>query len=158
MVPMDRPSPSWRSPLWPAALVYLAGVAAVVLWPDPVDRPASGELAAAIAWLHARGLPGWIGYVQIEWLANVAFFVPFGAFAVLLRFPAWAGILAGAGFSAAAETAQLVFLPERTASLWDIAANALGTALGAAAATAVVRLAPRRHSAPNPAERTATDP
>ncbi|WP_245827921.1 VanZ family protein [Sinomonas mesophila] len=147
-----------RSALWPPALVYLAGVAVVVLWPDPVDRPASGDLANAIAWLHAGGLPRWIGYVQIEWLANVAFFVPFGAFAVLLGFPAWAGVLAGAGFSAAAEAAQLALLPERTASLWDIAANALGTMLGAAAVAAVARLRSRRHGLPGPARGTAREP
>ena len=137
---MDKPSA-----LWPAAVVYLAGVAVVVLWPDPVDRPASAGLADAIAWLHAHGLPGWIGYVQIEWLANVAFFLPFGVFAVLLGFRAWAGVLAGAGYSAAAELAQLALLPERTASLWDVAANALGTLLGAAAAAAALRRRARRN-------------
>lgn len=153
MEPMDQ-----RPALWPAALAYLAGVAAVVLWPDPVDRPASGDLADAIAWLHAHGLPRWLGYVQIEWLANVAFFVPFGVFAVLLGFSARAGVLAGAALSAAAETAQLVLLPERTASLWDIAANALGTVLGAAAATAVVHARRGRHGAPGRAGGMARGP
>ena len=153
MEPMDKPSA-----LWPTALVYLAGVGVVVLWPDPVDRPASEGLADAIAWLHAHGVPRWLGYQQIEWLANVAFFVPFGIFAVLLGFRPWAGILAGAGLSAAAESAQLALLPERTASLWDVAANALGTLLGAAAAAVVLRHRARRHGAPSRAHGAVRDP
>lgn len=143
--------PHWpraRRALWAAALVYLAGVALVVLWPAPVDRPAAGIIAGTFLWLHVHGLPGWFGYAQFEWLANVAFFVPFGAFAVLLGFRPWLGVLAGVAASAAAETAQALFLPERTASLADVLANGTGTLAGVVAAAALARRAARPRPAP----------
>lgn len=144
-----------RAALWAGALAYLAGVAAVVLWPAPVDRPAAGSLARMFSWLHRHGVPGWFGYGQFEWLANVAFFVPFGVFAVLLGFRAWAAVLGGFAASCAAEAAQFLFLAERTASFADIAANTIGALLGTLATVAVVR---RRPTAPRPAGRSDSTP
>jgi hypothetical protein len=140
-----------RRALAAAAVLYLAGVALVVLWPSPVDRPEAGTIQAVFVWLHAHGLPRWLGYAQLEWTSNVAFFVPFGLLAVLLGARPWAAVLAGVAASAAAETAQALFLPERTASLMDILANSLGALVGAAIAVLVQRRQPA--SAPQPASR-----
>lgn len=139
--------PGVRRALAAVAVLYLAGVALVVLWPSPVDRPEAGTIRAVFVWLHAHGLPRWLGYAQLEWSSNVAFFIPFGLFAVLLGARPWAALLAGVAASAAAETAQALFLPERTASLMDILANGLGTFVGAAVAV----LVQRRRPAPVPA-------
>jgi hypothetical protein len=128
--------------------VYLAGVAAVVLWPAPVDRPAAGGLAGIFIWLHVHGLPRWLGYAQFEWFANVPFFVPFGVFAVLLGFRAWLGVLAGFAASCAAEAAQFLFLPERTASAADVAANTVGTVAGVLGTLVVLRRRRRGSGAP----------
>lgn len=143
--------PGARRALTAAAVLYLAGVALVVLWPSPVDRPEAGTIQVVFVWLHAHGLPRWLGYAQLEWTSNVAFFVPFGLLAVLLGARPWAAVLAGVAASAAAETAQALFLPERTASLMDILANSLGALVGAAIAVLVQRRQPA--SAPQPASR-----
>lgn len=134
--------PGVRRALAAVAVLYLAGVALVVLWPSPVDRPEAGTIRAVFVWLHAHGLPRWLGYAQLEWSSNVAFFIPFGLFAVLLGARPWAALLAGVAASAAAETAQALFLPERTASLMDILANGLGTFVGALIAVLVQRRRP----------------
>jgi hypothetical protein len=128
-----------RRALWAAALVYLGGVALVVLWPSPVDRPAAGDISAAFRWLHAHGLPRWLGYAQLEWTSNVAFFVPFGLLAVLLGFRLPSAVLGGVAASVLAETSQALFLPERTASLLDVLANGLGALVGSMLGIIVLR-------------------
>ena len=122
--------------------LYLAFIAGVVFWPSPVDRPASGAIAQVFLWLHRHGIPGWIGYTLFEWLANVAFFVPFGVIAVLVtRRVLWAVVLGGA-VSTAIELTQSLVLPERTGSVADVLANTSGALAGAAITVLWIR---RRH-------------
>lgn len=133
------------------AVLYLAVVLFVVFWPVPVDRPVEGSLARVLAWLHGRGVPGWFDYGLVEWLANVAMFVPWGAFGAVVLAPRrwWLVALAALLASCTIETAQLVLLTARFASLADIAANTLGAILGvllcAATFPAVVSSVRRRY-------------
>lgn len=124
-----------RAWVWAGLGVYGAALAGILFWPTPVDRPISGLLERALGKLHGWGLPQAIGYAQVEWLANVALFVPFGVLAALLlpRRSWWLAIPLALFSSAALELAQLL-LPERFASVADITANTLGAALGALAA------------------------
>jgi len=114
------------------AVLYLAVVLFVVFWPVPVDRPVEGSLARLLVWLHGHGVPGWFDYGLVEWLANVAMFVPWGAFGAIMLAPRrwWLVVLSALLASTAIETAQLVLLSARFASLTDIAANTLGAILG----------------------------
>jgi VanZ family protein len=119
--------------------LYLAFIAGVVFWPTPVDRPASKTIAQVFVWLHRHGVPNWIGYSLFEWLANVAFFVPFGVLAVLVtRRVLWAVAL-GCGISTAIELTQWLVLPERTGSVLDVLANTSGALVGAAIAALWLR-------------------
>ncbi|MBM6620406.1 VanZ family protein [Micrococcaceae bacterium RIT802] len=115
----------------PAAL-YLAAVLFVVFWPVPVDRPVQGSLDRALSWLHGHGVPGWFDYGAVEWLANVAMFVPWGAFGAVIVAPRRWWMVAAAALlaSAAIETAQLVLISARFASGADVAANTLGAVVG----------------------------
>ena len=106
---------------------YLAGVVAVLLL--PVDY--RSVVLAVGDWLRARLGTGWFGYGWIEFLANVAMFVPLGALLTVVLRNGSRGIALSLALSAAAELLQ-VALPSREASLRDIAANVLGAAIGAA--------------------------
>ena len=114
-------------------LVYGVLVAAVAYWPTPVDRGMRPRIDRVLAALHRRGLPDWFGYDQLEWWANVAFFVPLGLLVVLLigghRW--WVAVLVGGAASVAIEVGQHLFLPSRYATVDDVVANTLGAALGA---------------------------
>ena len=115
---------------------YLALVLLVTLWPTTVDRPIDPYLIRFLDALHRRGWPAFIDYAFVESSANVLFFVPVGFFvciALPFRF-AWWSVAAGAVLSALIETAQLLFLPGRVASLEDVLANTGGALIGTAVA------------------------
>lgn len=145
-----------RLALWRvAALCYLAALAWLVLMPAKVAGQATGVVQVLARALAALGVPEHLGYPVLEFLANVALFVPFGAVAVLalpLRAPSTAStamvIGAGALSSVAIECAQL-WIPGRVSTISDVIANTLGTALGVAV-TWWLR-APRRRGSAAPA-------
>jgi VanZ family protein len=75
---------------------------------------------------------GWFSYSWLERIANVVLFVPLAA--VLVRIVGsgrWLVALAGCvALSVVVEAAQWAFLPERTASVADVLANAAGALVG----------------------------
>ena len=116
------------------AVAYFAALAAILFWPSPVDKPASGALTDLIDWLHGHGIPEWlVGYSQIEFSANILLFVPFGAILTLRlhRRLWWWTVPIAAGVSGLVELAQGAFLPQRFPSLLDVVANTSGAFLGA---------------------------
>jgi VanZ family protein len=119
--------------------VYLAFVLLVTLWPTTVDRPIDPYLIRFLAALHRRGWPSFLDYSFVETAANVGFFLPVGFF-VCIALPfrrAWWAIAIGAVLSGVIETAQLLFLPGRVASIADVVANTAGAALGTVVAVLV---------------------
>lgn len=113
---MRRPS---VAVLW-GGLLYGVGLAVVGLWPQHVDR----SLTLGGHWL----------YGPLELAANIALFVPLGAFAMLsTRRMRWRWAVAGAlVLSGFLELVQSLALPGRTGSVQDVLANTVGAALGAA--------------------------
>lgn len=101
-----------------------------------------GDVLKALAWLQERGLPAWVGYNDVERLANVALFVVPGLVASLLlpRRQWWLALVLCLGFSAAMELAQL-FLPARSASGDDILFNGTGALIGVGVGAAFRALA-----------------
>ena len=69
----------------------------------------------------------------MEFTANIVFFVPVGLIVVLLvglrRW--WWGAMAGFVISGSVELGQLLFLPDRFASLDDLLSNSTGALVGA---------------------------
>ncbi|MFC8522006.1 VanZ family protein [Pseudarthrobacter sp. NPDC057230] len=111
----------------------LIPLALIAFWPSPVDQPVSGQLTAALHFLHRHGVPGWFNYKFLEAAANVVLFVPLG-FVGRLAFPnkRWWQIGAfGLLVSGCIELGQLMFLHERFASSSDIVTNTLGAVIGA---------------------------
>jgi len=128
--------PLLRRVAWLAvpAIGYAVCLLLVVFWPVPVDRDAGADLLRALGWLHRHGVPEWFDYALVEWLANVVMFVPFGFLlaAALRPLHWWIALLAAAAASTGIEWAQRRLLPERYASVADIAANTLGALAGIA--------------------------
>lgn len=121
-----------------AATVYLAGLSVVLLWPVHVDG--DGGLVrfdALLGWLGSIGISAAVRYPLVESVANAVLFLPFGLL-VALAAERWhpvlrvftAGLIA-MGFSIAAETAQGMFLPDRTVDPRDVVANTTGAVVGA---------------------------
>ncbi|MFB8368105.1 VanZ family protein [Pseudarthrobacter sp. NPDC055928] len=105
----------------------------VAFWPSPVDRPIQGELATLLRFLHAQGIPTWFNYKFVEASANLILFVPLGVVASL-AFPdkRWWQIGAfGLIVSGLMELGQLLFLPDRSATLQDLVTNTVGALIGA---------------------------
>ncbi|MFV0434118.1 MAG: VanZ family protein [Leucobacter sp.] len=116
-----------------AGLVAVAAlVALITLSPTPVDAGHRALVKELLSYLHGHGVPAWFGYNKLEFSANILMFVPVGFFIGLvlpMRY-AWIGGLCGMAFSIAVEIAQLVMLPERFASGWDVLANSTGAWIG----------------------------
>ncbi|MEQ4518944.1 VanZ family protein [Pseudarthrobacter sp. B907] len=121
--------------------VYLAVLAGVALWPQPVDRPVADLLQRALRALHRRGIPGWVDYALVESVSNVLLFVPLGALVawIIGRGYWWVGAAAGLLTSCVIELAQFLFLPARVPTLADVLANTLGALLGALLALPIMR-------------------
>ncbi|MDY0892255.1 VanZ family protein [Frigoribacterium sp. CFBP9030] len=133
---MTRPTlrASWASrtiAIFALALYGLA-VALVAFWPSPVDQGARPLINRGLALLHRRGVPESFDYNALEFMANIAFFVPMGLIVVLLvggrRW--WLGGLVGMSGSVAVELGQHFFLPSRFATVDDVIANTAGAVVG----------------------------
>ncbi|WP_105033464.1 VanZ family protein [Cryobacterium aureum] len=140
-----------RGALW-ITLVYLAALALIAFWPTPVDRDVHGSIGAFVTWLHAHGMPNRFGYDTIEFTANVALFVPVGLLVVVLAGARrwWLGPVAGALISAMIELGQLIFLPERFATVNDVVANSIGAVFGTILALVVLRFTLGPRPTPHP--------
>lgn len=116
-----------------AVLVAYSGlILAITLSPTQMDVSYQNAVLRLIEVLHRNGVPTWFGYGEIEFLANVGMFVPFGFIVALLlpqRFSALT-VLIGPAFSASIENFQREFLSERVASLYDVYANSAGAIIG----------------------------
>ncbi|MBG6058641.1 hypothetical protein RCH16_002290 [Cryobacterium sp. MP_M5] len=124
---------------------YVLALALVALWPTPVDHSGHDSLLAGLDWLQAHGGPVWLRYSLVEFTANILLFIPAGLFLVVLAGARrwWLGVLTGFTVSAALELGQLVFLPDRVASVNDILANTSGAVIGAVIAVALLPPAAR---------------
>lgn len=110
---------------------YLAAVAWVTLGPQPVDTDDRSPLRVLLAFFAEHRLTDWLTYRSVEFLANVAMFVPIGMFLLLLfgRRSWLTAVLTGVGLTCVIEFAQL-FLPDRVSDVRDIVANSIGGFVG----------------------------
>lgn len=110
---------------------YLVVVGLIVFLPAPEAGRITGIVGWAADVLASFGAPREPSAIVLEFLANIALFVPFGVL-VALAFPTvrwWKVILAGALTSIGIEAVQLA-LPTRFPTVSDVVANTIGTAVG----------------------------
>ena len=126
------PSPRERRTTLALTALYLAAVGLIVLSPTPVDAAGGSFLRRALAALQRRGFPDWLDYTFVEFSANIVMFAPLGVFFVLLAPRGWRWLAPMVGFflSTLIELMQLLFLPQRVASLYDVLANTTGALVG----------------------------
>ncbi len=129
-----------------AAVLYAAALSIVLFWPVHVDgRGGLVRFDGVLGWLSSIGMSPEVRYPLVESVANGLLFLPFGVL-VALAAEQWhpalrvatAGLLA-LGFSIAAETAQGLFLPDRTVDPRDVVANTAGAVIGALVPVLIAR-------------------
>lgn len=118
------------------AAAYFLALVLVAFWPSPVDQGIDVINSWPVRLLEsAFGLSRPQGYDVVQFVANVVLFVPLGWLAVALtRARWWQVTLLGLLLSTGIEVGQALVRPDRFATVSDVVANTLGTALGAAAA------------------------
>ena len=146
MTTAPLPSPRYRSVTLGLCALWLAAVAVIVLSPSPADSGANALVLRVLGALHRRGAPLWFDYSFVEFTANIVMFVPLGLFFFILapRGWRWLGPLVGLGLSAAIEFTQLVVLPQRVATPYDVVANASGALVGTLVAWVLLHRRGRR--------------
>ncbi|GAA5083449.1 hypothetical protein GCM10025760_00090 [Microbacterium yannicii] len=131
-------------------LVYGAGAAVILL--SPVSYAGIVE-AIGRGLTDATGVGFGSGWV--EFVANIALFVPLGLLLTIFFRHPWVGAAIAVVGSALVELVQIV-IPSRQPSLRDILANVIGAVIGAAAASLILRRSERRRRVA--ADDTAADP
>jgi glycopeptide antibiotics resistance protein len=128
-------------------LGYLGAVAWVTLGPQPLDAGGSHILYRALRFFGNHQLTSWITYDRVEFIANIAMFVPIGLLFVLVlgRRRWWLAMLIGVALTVTIEVSQLG-IPGRVSDPRDVLANSLGAMLGVIVALLVT--IPRRGSRP----------
>jgi glycopeptide antibiotics resistance protein len=112
--------------------LYVGAGLTVVLWPTRVDTTLHGDLLTTLAAWHANGVPTFVNYAFIESGSNVLMFLPLGVLVTLIASArhSWIAPVVGFTASGAAELAQLLFLPNRVATIEDVVANTAGALIG----------------------------
>jgi len=113
-------------------IAYTGFILVVTLSPSQLDISVQRFVLRFVEVLHRYGVPTWFGYGEVEFLANIAMFIPFG-FILTLLFPvkwSWLAVVLSLMFSTGIELFQREFLDERIYDTRDIVANTLGSTVG----------------------------
>ena len=110
---------------------YLALVGWMTLGPQPLNRGGSRILFRALRFFGDHSSTSWITYDRVEFLANVAMFVPIGVLFLLVlgRRQWWLATLIGVALTVTIEVSQLG-IPGRVSDPRDVLANSLGALVG----------------------------
>lgn len=121
-----------------STLLYLFAVQQLTLTPAPYDDDTAGFITALIDFFAQHQLTAWLSFNVIEFLANVALFVPFAVLMWLwlaytkLSLSARSLIIVASALLSTGmiELSQHLFFETRVADPRDIVANTLGAILG----------------------------
>ncbi|MEH6780216.1 MAG: VanZ family protein [Rhodoglobus sp.] len=113
-----------------ATLGYLAVVAWLTLSPQAPDQR-DGPLWQLAVFLDRFQATQWLTFNDLEFMANIALFVPLGLFFVLLvgKRRWWLALALAVLLTVGIEWVQQ-FIPSRVSDPRDIASNSLGAAIG----------------------------
>lgn len=125
---------------------YVIALGLIVWLPASAASKVTGVVLRFARYVSTQsGIPLSVSYTVFEFAANIALFVPLGLLLVAAwpRANAWAVLLLGYSTSVTIELVQTL-LPSRFATLSDVIANTLGTAIGCVLARMFVRRHPPR--------------
>lgn len=119
---------------------YLLVIALFTLTPAQI-APGVPLLEQVFSILLGFGLSNWLPMSIVEFIANIALFVPLGALlAALFRSGRWWwAVPSGSAISGIIEVMQLLLLPSRVSDVRDLTANTLGVLIGAVVVVALRR-------------------
>jgi glycopeptide antibiotics resistance protein len=125
-----------------ATAVIVVAILLITLTPEHIDRNLGNLESVIVATVQRAPGFAWFDYNWLERIANIIMFAPLAALVTyLVGIRRWWIVLLGcAALSAAIELAQLLFLPERTASLGDVLSNTIGGAVGIGIIALVTRM------------------
>jgi len=111
--------------------VYLGVVGWITLSPQTDTTGFNSLVFRFLAFFSRHEATDWLTYQRLEFLANVAMFIPIGVFFLLLfgRFWWFVSVIAGGLLTGAIEFAQR-FIPGRVSDVSDLIANTGGAAIG----------------------------
>ncbi|MBG6107757.1 VanZ family protein [Frigoribacterium sp. CG_9.8] len=135
-----------RHPLLTLVTVgYLTAVGWITLGPQPINTGTGYWLWRALRFFSNYESTRWLTYDRVEFLSNVAMFLPIGVFFVLLfgRRLWFISIISGVLLTCAIELAQR-FMPGRVSDVRDIVANSVGTVAGVLIALVLTRAKARQ--------------
>jgi glycopeptide antibiotics resistance protein len=121
-----------RHPLLSAVtLAYLGFVAWMTLMPQPDFTPKYGIVMRVLEFLWTHDATSWISFDDVEFVANIAMFVPVGVFFLLLfgRRRWWLAMLIPFLMTVSIETAQ-IWIPGRVSDIRDVISNTSGGIVG----------------------------
>lgn len=110
---------------------YLVFVGWLTLTPQPIGPNQQQLIERLLDGLHRRGYAESLDYSRLEFLANIALFVPIGMF-LLLLFGAgfwWLAAIGSFAMTAFIEKAQQ-YIPGRVSDERDLVANTVGALIG----------------------------
>lgn len=108
------------------------GVVIVITLNPSIDISLGRRIKDIFVIFQEHGLPAWVTYRRIEFLANVALVVPLGYYLgrLLPMDPLWIGYACLPAMSVVIELTQKYVMPGRVAAFSDIVANSLGAWIG----------------------------
>lgn len=112
---------------------YIIFVGWLTLTPQPIGPDQQRFIHRVLDALHRRGYAESLDYDRLEFLANIALFVPIGVF-LLLLFGAggwWLAAIGSFAMTAVIETIQQQ-MPSRVSDERDLLANTIGALIGIA--------------------------
>lgn len=139
-------------------LAYLGVVGVLTLSPMP-EYGRDSLIWRLVKIFEQHSATRWLDFETVEFLANVAMFVPLGLFFVLLlgRGRWWLAILFGLALTISIEFAQQ-FLPSRVSDPRDLVANSIGATFGVFVALVMTAAKARRLRAQSSRPRTRPTP
>lgn len=138
---------------------YLVFVGWLTLTPQPIGANQQDLILRVLDALHRRGYAESIDYARLEFLANIALFVPIGVF-LLLLFGAggwWVAAIGSFAMTAFIETVQQQ-IPGRVSDDRDLVANTIGALIGIAIALVLTMPATLRRRRRRRRERARAQP
>lgn len=127
---------------------YLLFVGFTVWMPASVSVKVTGLVGLIAGWIADAGIASYSSSATVlEFLANIALFVPIGLLLPLAwpRLRLWHVVLIGALLSGLIESVQ-GFMPSRFPTVSDVIANSLGALVGGVIAVLLVRIVAGRPS------------